>query len=579
MKAYWRLVVVFLTPILLIPLISNDPVFNCAYCILLMAIYWMTEALPLAITALLPMVIFPLFGIMSTNEVCITYLKQTNALFLGGLIFAIAVEETNLHLRMALRVLLLVGTSPRWIMLGFMLTTAFLSMWINNTATTAMMVPIIEAVMEQLQNENNTDYGVNNRAFTEDNLDHIEHTSNDEIISNDITSASNGRKQITNEMHIAHPTSGTTVSPHLFRRMRIGLFLSVSYAANMGGTGALNGTAPNLVLKGVLEQVFGPDTGLNFATWTFFNFPAMLLCVTVGWIWLQIMFLRPCCKSFYDQEQSNNIRNVIHQKYQQLGKITFKEIVVLVLFFFLVFLWLFRDPKFIEGWHVMFPRKKVEDATVVMLVVVLLFMMPNGFGTPPADGESPLGIITWKAVQKKLPWNVIILIGGGFAMAEASKVSGLSRWVGKQLVVFKSLPAPAIVGIMSMITAAMTEIASNTATASILLPVLADMSKAVHVHPLYTMIPSAVACSFAYSLPIATPPNAIVFNSAKMRTIDMVVPGVVMNLMSVLLMNLMINTLGVYMFDLHNFPSWAEDPVLNATTITPLIQNATASVR
>lgn len=588
-KAYWRLVVVVLTPLVLIPLISDDPIFKCAYCILLMAIYWMTEALPLAITALLPIVIFPMFGILSTNEVCITYLKQTNALFLGGLIFAIAVEETNLHLRMALRVLLLVGTSPRWIMLGFMLTTAFLSMWINNTATTAMMVPIIEAVMEQLQNDSNLECGVNNTAFTEDSPNHAEHASGNGTTNND--AASNGGKYIvaemsiansTSEMNMANSASDGMVNPRIFQRMRIGLFLCVAYASNMGGTGALNGTSPNLVLKGVIEQMFGPNTGLNFATWTFFCFPTMVICVVWGWLWLQFVFLRPCCKSFYNQEQSNNIRNVIHQKYQQLGKITYQEVTVLLLFFILVFLWLFRDPKFIEGWHIIFPIKKVEDATVVMLMVVLLFAVPARFQRPKADDDDncrPMGIITWKAVHHKLPWSVIILIGGGFAMAEASKESGLSSWVGKQLVVFKFLPTPVIVLIISLITAMMTEIASNTATASIFLPVLADMSKAIHVHPLYTMIPSAVACSYAFSLPIGTPPNAIVFSSAKMRTSDMVIPGVVMNFTCVIIMNLMINTLGVHMFDLHNFPSWAEDPVATNATVTTaattVIQNIT----
>uniref|UniRef100_T1J6D4 Citrate transporter-like domain-containing protein n=1 Tax=Strigamia maritima TaxID=126957 RepID=T1J6D4_STRMM len=537
---HWRELIIILSPLILLPLLlpTTDQVQKCAYCVFLIGIYWMTEALPLSVTALLPVVLFPVFGVLSTNEVCVTYLKETNMLFLGGLMVAVAVEESGLHLRMALRVLLFVGTSPRWIMLGFMLTTAVLSMWINNTATTAMMVPIIEAVMKQLEigaqeasteispkngiDKNLQDLHMSQSSISSENTVDIELS---EIEINDVTT----KKQQTSK-------------PPNFNRLRTGLLLATAYASNIGGTGALNGTAPNLVLKGVVEQVFGDRTGLNFATFTLFNFPTMLLCIFSAWIWLQFLFVRPRCskRTKKDVDRDAVVERVIRQKYEQLDRITFHEFEVSILFLILVVLWMFRDPKFIDGWQVYFPDKKVQDSSVVMAVVAILFIKvpSNGYAK---EWKSPL---TWRSIHEKLPWNVIILIGGGFALAEASTTSGLSKRIGEYLIIFKTLSPMVVVLILCVLIMAVTTVASNTATATIFLPVLADMSKVLHIHPLYTMLPATAACSYAFMLPIATPPNAIVFACGRMKNSDMFFPGLVMSLVCVVVITLMINTLG-----------------------------------
>ena len=234
--AFWKTFVVIFTPFLLAPILTHvgTQEAKCGYVILLMAVYWVTEALPLPVTALLPVVLLPLLKVMTTDDVCIKYLKESNVMFMGSMMVAIAVEHCGLHQRIALKFLLLVGTSPRLLMLGFMLPTMFLSMWISNTATTAMMVPIVNAVLQELTSKK------------KESQKKEEEVIGDKI--ENLSSIENSEKE--NE-----------------RKIKVMIYLSIAYAANTGGTGTLTGTGPNLVLKGIIGTLFGSSTPLNFASW------------------------------------------------------------------------------------------------------------------------------------------------------------------------------------------------------------------------------------------------------------------------------------------------------------------------
>uniref|UniRef100_A0A671NSY2 Solute carrier family 13 member 5-like n=1 Tax=Sinocyclocheilus anshuiensis TaxID=1608454 RepID=A0A671NSY2_9TELE len=514
--------ILFCTPFLLLPLplVIGTKEAACAYVVTLMAVYWCTEVLPLAVTGLLPVVLFPLFRIMESKDVCMQYLKDTNMLFLGGLMVAVAVEHWNLHKRIALRVLLVVGVRPALLMLGFMGVTAFLSMWISNTATTAMMVPIVQAVLEQL----------NNRTEQE------------------------------TESYLSSAPSEL--------KMCKGLTLCVCYAASIGGTATLTGTGPNLVLMGQMSQLFpdNPDI-INFASWFGFAFPNMIIMLTLAWLWLQIVFLGVNFRKTWGcgtvkTEKEIAAYNVIKEEHRRLGPMTFGELSVLALFVLLVVLWFTRDPGFVDGWATHFfnaEKEFVTDATVAVFVAALLFVFPSKpprFLPQQESGHTPT-LLTWKVTQQKMPWSIILLLGGGFALAKGSEVSGLSKWLGDQMSPLQSIPPWAIAIVVCLMIATFTECTSNVATATLFLPILASMSQSIGVNPLYVMIPCTLSASFAFMLPVATPPNAIVFSYGYLKVSDMAKTGIVMNIIGILSITLAINSWGRAIFSLDTFPSWA----------------------
>ncbi|XP_069471130.1 Na(+)/citrate cotransporter isoform X2 [Ambystoma mexicanum] len=528
-----------------------------------MAVYWCSEVIPMAVTALIPVLLLPMFGILESKKVCMQYLKDTNMLFVGGLIVAVAVEHWNLHKRIALRVLLIVGVKPALLMLGFMGVTAFLSMWISNTATTAMMIPIVQAVMEQLND-------------TEQDLVHAEQHAGqvnpeielEEKTTMDLASVQ-GNGHVPNSPAAPHSREET-------KRISKGMALCVCYAASIGGTATLTGTGPNLVLKGQMNSLF-PNNGdvLNFASWFMFAFPNMLLMLTLAWLWLQFSFMGLNFRKTWGcggqrTTKEKTAYNVIKEELRKLGPISFAEFNVLMLFALLIILWFTRDPGFVPGWAtLLFNNTGVEyvtDATVAVFVAFLLFVVP---ATRPKfcmqeyneegkqDPFFPAPLLSWKVVQKQMPWSIVLLLGGGFALAKGSDVSGLSKWLGDQMMPLHSIPPWAIAMILSLLIAVFTECASNVATATLFLPILASMSQSIKINPLYIMIPCTLSTSFAFMLPVATPPNAIVFSYGHLHVSDMAKTGIIMNIIGVLCSTLAINSWGRSIFVLDTFPTWA----------------------
>ncbi|XP_062816552.1 Na(+)/citrate cotransporter [Anolis carolinensis] len=570
-RALWTLLgapLVFLP----LPLLLPGKESRCGYVIILMAIYWCTEAIPLAATALLPVVLFPMLGILESKKVCMQYLKDTNMLFVGGLVVAVAVEHWNLHKRIALRVLLVVGVKPALLMLGFMGVTAFLSMWISNTATTAMMVPIVQAVLDQM---NGAEAKPDRREGHINAALAVVGMEMDEKTATGFSSAGQG-----NGFLPEGPPDPERQAAK--KRVSKGMTLCVCYAASIGGTATLTGTGPNLVLKGQMNQLF-PENGdvLNFASWFGFAFPNMLLMLLLAWLWLQVSFMGFNFRKTWGcgaQETASEraALRLLKDEYRKLGPVSFAEGSILAAFALLVLLWFTREPGFIPGWAtVLFNKDKeyVTDATVAIFVALLLFIIPAtrprcGSCSPGSfdleeGGEAlkeplPLApLLEWKVVQRKLPWSIVLLLGGGFALANGSEVSGLSKWLGSQMTPLQGVPPWAIAVILSLLIAVFTECTSNVATATLFLPVFASLSQSIGVNPLYVMIPCTLSASFAFMLPVATPPNAIVFSYGHLRVADMAKTGIVMNVIGVLCITLAINSWGRAMFHLDTFPAWA----------------------
>ncbi|XP_004857045.1 solute carrier family 13 member 2 isoform X3 [Heterocephalus glaber] len=513
--AYRSYLIVLLLPIILLPLPILIPTKEayCAYAIILMALFWCTEALPLAVTAFFPLFLFPLMGIMEASEVSTEYLKDTNILFIGGLIVAIAVEHWNLHKRIALRALLIIGVRPALLILGFMMVTAFLSMWISNTATTAMMVPIAHAVLEELQNT---------RMDSQGGSDNPTFELQDPSPQKEVTKLENG--QITP----AHSEPRAMKSKEEVRFSK-GMSLCVAYSASIGGIATLTGTTPNLVMQGQMQSIFPENPNIiNFASWFGFAFPTMVILLLLAWLWLQFLFLGFNFKKNFgigDQgkEKKQAALQVIKIQHKLLGPMNFAEKAVTVLFVILVVLWFTREPGFFPGWgNLAFANSKGEsmpsDGTVAMFISVILFIVPSKIPGLTQDPENPgklqapPALLTWKTVNEKMPWNIMLLLGAGFALAKGSE------------------------------------------------------AQAICLHPLYIMLPCTLASSLAFMLPVATPPNAIVFSFGGLKVTDMARAGFLLNIIGVLVIMLAINTWSFHIFNMHTFPSWAQS---NATQCFP----------
>uniref|UniRef100_A0A8C2M826 Solute carrier family 13 (sodium-dependent dicarboxylate transporter), member 3 n=1 Tax=Cricetulus griseus TaxID=10029 RepID=A0A8C2M826_CRIGR len=549
-KKVWsarRLLVLLLVPLALLPILFALPPKEgrCLYVILLMAVYWCTEALPLSVTALLPIILFPFMGILPSSKVCPQYFLDTNFLFLSGLIMASAIEEWNLHRRIALKVLMLVGVQPARLILGMMVTTSFLSMWLSNTASTAMMLPIANAILKSL-------FG--HREAGKDL-----HREGDESTA---AVRGNGLRTVPTEMQFlassegGHPEEaeaplelpGDSKEEEYRRNIWKGFLISIPYSASIGGTATLTGTAPNLILLGQLKR---------------------------GW---------RKKKSEIRADAEDKARAVIREEFQSLGPIKFAEQAVFILFCAFAILLFSRDPKFIPGWASLFAPGFVSDAVTGVAIVIILFFFPSqkpslkwwfDFKAPNSETEP---LLSWKKAQETVPWNIILLLGGGFAMAKGCEESGLSAWIGGQLHPLERVPPVLAVLLITVVIAFFTEFASNTATIIIFLPVLAELAIRLHVHPLYLMIPGTVGCSYAFMLPVSTPPNSIAFASGHLLVKDMVRTGLLMNLMGVLLLSLAMNTWAQTIFQLGTFPDWAVTHSANATTLPPALTNSTVQI-
>ena len=461
---------------------------------LLMAIWWITEVIPLAITSLLPVVLFPLFGIMNGKDVSATYFNHVIFLFIGGFIVALAMQKWNLHKRIALKILTFTGVSPGRILLGFMLATAFLSMWISNTATTMMMIPILISIINKLE----------------------------EII---------GKKEIS--------------------KYSIGLLLGVAYSASIGGIATLVGTPPNLSFTRIFQIMFPNAPEISFANWFIFALPVSITFFIIVWCYLYFLY-RPA-KASWIKIDSESFR----QQYKALGKISFEEKVIFIDFIILAFLWLSRSDITIgnftiPGWSALFSSPKyINDGTVAIAMAIILFLIPS-------KSSKSKRLMDWQTASK-LPWNIVLLFGGGFALASGFKESGLSLWFGSQLDWIVLIHPIFIIAIIAFMMTFLTELTSNTATIEMLLPVLAGLSVSTEINPLLFMLPATISASMAFMLPVATPPNAIIFGTNRLRIIDMARTGIILNLIGVIIITLATYYLGMYIFniDVNVFPEWA----------------------
>ncbi|MFG1691708.1 SLC13 family permease [Gemmatimonadota bacterium] len=476
---------------------GNASASHLAAVALLMAVWWVSDAIPLFATALLPLVLFPVLGIMGGRETAPIYFNSTIVLFIGGFMIALTMERWNLHRRIALSIIHAVGGGPARIVLGFMLAAAFLSMWISNTATAVMMVPIGLAMVLQIEDE------------------------------------FEGEKDRT----------------HSFA---VGLMLGIAYACSVGGLTTLVGTPPNLSFVRIFEILFPDAPSIAFGQWIVMALPIGVVMLVIAWILITRVFYRTPADLTVDRE-------VVTKERAALGSISFEEKMVMGVFAATAVLWVFRvDLNVglfnIPGWSRLLPYPEmIDDGTVAITMASVLFFIPT------RDRSRGDRRVMGPDVIPRLPWNIVLLFGGGFALAAGFQRTGLAQLIGDQFQAVAGLPPFVMILLVCLTLTFLTELTSNLATTEMILPILAAVAVATEIHPLILMIPATLSASCAFMMPVATPPNAIIFGSDRLTVGEMARVGIVLNIVGALVIATVVYTVGTVVFDIDPtvLPEWA----------------------
>ena len=454
---------------------------------LLIAIWWVTEAIPLSATGLVPLVAFPILGVTSIKATAQPYAHPIIFLLLGGFIIALAMQRWNLHRRIALTIISKVGSRPPNVIGGFMLACAFISMWVFNTTTTIMMLPIAVSVIELMRDKVGDDP--------------------------------------------AHAQS--------LRNFATAMMVGVAYAATIGGMGTLIGTAPNLVLAAFMSETYGVE--VSFAQWMMIGVPMIAIMLPAAWfVLVKVVFP-------IDLPAMPGEEDLIKDQLRAMGPMSRGERTVLTVVAVAVFLWLFKD--FVEQ---IIPWISLNDTSIGVLAAVSLFVIPVNLrkGVFALSGEWAL----------KLPWGVVVMFGGGLSLASTIKSSGLSDWIGAGASLMTVLPTVAVVLIVVILIIFLTELTSNTATTATFLPIVAAVAVGMGENPLLLVFPTVLAASCAFMMPVATPPNAVVFASGHITVAQMVRGGFLVNLIGIVVATVMAYTLVLLVFGIEPgvLPEWAQ---------------------
>jgi sodium-dependent dicarboxylate transporter 2/3/5 len=464
--------------------------------VVLMAVWWVFEVIPIPVTSLFPLVLFPLFGIADVKTVGANYGRPIIFLFLGGFILALGLQQSGVHRRIALHVVRLIGSRPSQLVLGFMIASGGLSMWISNTASVMVLLPIGLSILEATRNRG--------------------------------------------------------IPAAVQQSLGVSLMLGIAYGADIGGMATLIGTPPNLVFLEMHNQIFPEAPEIGFLHWMAMGIPLSVVFMAGGWLLLtRFIFPMPTQSIF---ESKALIRNEI----QKLGPLRRDEVFAAAVFFLAAVLWMtgsdinIGGTWTIHGWRSLLGLEKVSDAAVAIAAATLLFIIPSS----ERKGEA---LLEWP-IARRLPWGILLLFGGGFAIAAGFELSGLSEIVGDQFSRLSVTSPVLVVVIICTILTFLTELTSNTAMTNLVLPILAKASVAMGIDPRILMIPATLSASCAFMMPIASPTQAIVFGSGHVKIRQMIRAGIWFNLLGIILVSATFVLLGSLIFGVEwsALPAWAE---------------------
>ena len=465
---------------------------------ILMGVWWMTEAIPIPATALVPLVVFPLWAKdVTVSKVGASYGNDIIFLFMGGFLIALAMQRWNLHRRIALLTVRVMGTTSTRIVAGFMIATGFLSMWVSNTATAVMMLPIGVSVLLLVASQAPSD----DASHTEDGLGSI-------------------------DVATADPQSAQVKDAIIKSNFGTALMLGIAYSASLGSLGTIIGTPPNTLLVGYLRDAFKIEIG--FGQWMLVGVPIAVVFLLITWVLLTQVLVRP------EVKELPGGRELIEGELAKLGPMSTGEKRVLAIFVLAAVSWV--------AVPLLFDKPPISDAGIAIVAGLLLFMLPGG----SARG---VRLLDWDTAIA-LPWGVLLLFGGGLALSAQFTSSGLTKWIGGQVGGLGVLPLVVVIAIITAGVLFLTELTSNTATAATFLPVAGGVAMGLGVDPMLLAVPVALSATCAFMLPVATPPNAIAYGSGYVTVGQMVRGGVILNLIGIVLVTLTTTTLVVWVFGL-----------------------------
>lgn len=447
-------------------------------------LWWLTKAVPMAVTSMAPLFLFPIFGIASADEVAKSFMDDIIALVLGSFILALAVEHYNIHRRLALNITTIFcgdPVKPRMLLLGICSTSAFVSMWMHNTPCAMLMIPVATGILQR---------------FPE----------------------------------------GEAVHPDV-RRFCKAVILGVVYSVTIGGMSTLIGSGVTVILVGMWESYFPLAKSISFSSWFFFGFPLSLIMFFALWGLLCLMY---CSKGSEKTLAAYLDRAHLKRDLELLGPMAFAEKMVLTVFGVLVLLWMTRSlTNNVPGWGALF-HGHVGDGTVAVMMATLLFIIPDGKN----KGEK---LMDWNKC-KNLHWNVILLLGAGFAIADGVQRTGLSDMLVANLAFLETAPYLAIAPVIFLVSSTVTEFTSNDATATLVLPLLVELAETMKVHPLLLMVPGAIGAQFSVLLPTSTPSNVVGFTTGHFEIRDMILTGIPLKIVGLGVLSLLMPTLGTLVF-------------------------------
>ncbi|CAH0397948.1 unnamed protein product [Chilo suppressalis] len=536
---HWKGLLTLLTPIVLLFIILPLPAKPhawVAYTLVNMAVFWVTECIPLAVTSFLPIVIFPLSGVMTTAAVCRTYVNDTIIMFVGSLILAYSIEQSGLHKRLAFFTIRMIGYSHIKLLFAMCCVTTFVSMWITNTAATTMMVPINFAIL---------------RVFEGQNLLKVfEYNEAGERVASDITTS---------------------------------YFCAATFSATIGGIGTLVGTGTNIAFKGLFMSEYpkAPEL-LSFPLFSAFGVPYMIALEAANYLYLAIVYFglfrpnSPIARSTKITPQGIAAAKIaIERDTKKLGTFSFWEGMVSILFMGAMVCFFCRSPQIFEGWgdklRLYFEKddeKYVRDSALAMLVGAAMFLFPRSldilknFSVKYTD-ELPKGkilsVLDWRLLNSEMPWSFMFLLGGGFSLSEGAKISGLNDKIGEQLMFLNKLPNPAVILIIAIIVTFLTNFASNVAVANVMVPLAMQIAKRINVNPLWYAVVSGFSASFCFMMPVGTPGNLVIQSAASIPTTKMIKAGSGVTVTTLILTWFFMTYYAPVIWPMYEMPDWIEN--------------------
>ncbi|XP_077984619.1 Na(+)/citrate cotransporter-like [Glandiceps talaboti] len=597
------ILIIILTPLLLSPILifnfDSQPA-RCGFVVLLVTCFWVTLATPLPVTGIMLTCLLPILELLPMTEVVEFYMFDFLVLFLGIIIIVSGVEKYQLHRRIALRALLLAGSDPKWLLLALMSVVGFLSMWILNLALLIMMLPIVKALVEQLEESNPQNdrckHGTQKDKSQGEDRGHNATDDDDASIEMEVRENGNiedvveGQAPQMTGLNSEYKSTEALVELETsdeISSIQTCFYLGLTYSASIGGAASLFGTLIQVIMLSFLEREYGPEGKISFGKWVLFSLPVQIVCLLICWAWLAFFYLfkGTCCrkkaptKDTTEHSDSNtekeevNISYILRQEYDGLGPIKWAEVVLLIVFGCLILVWFFENPSFMDGWRSFFKPGYVTNATITMGIVSVCFVLPS---TRPSCNVNGIAseykpLLVWKYVQKNIDWGILLFGGGILSLSQAMKVSTLDKVIGEQFEIIQDWSPWVVLLSSTLISTVATEFLTAGMLLTLLMPVTVSAAATQGIHPYYYILGTTLGVNFSFCLPAGNLSNAIIVTGGYVKLPQLIKSGLFLNIACLIVVNIAMNTYARWVLQLDTIPEWALPMNETTTNITPTI--------